>query len=77
VNSEDLLASGDASVSSANSRNITTVVVEHPYIDVLFELRADYVFENDIWQLRWQGYRWKCLNDEEANWNITGDFECP
>jgi hypothetical protein len=78
VNSDDILASRVTPASSGKSRNISTVVVVALDVGTQFESRADYVFEEGIWQLRWLGYRWKCLDDVGSVWNNTvGNIECP
>jgi hypothetical protein len=76
VYSADLLTNNSPSFSSSLSRNIMTVTVTHPYIDILLEERIDYVFENDIWKIKWWGSRWKCINNKELEWKNAGKIDC-
>lgn len=75
VNSDELLAKTKPTTYPRN-RNIMTVIVTRPSIDALFESRIDYVFENSVWQIRWWGTRWKCINSEDSKWNNTVYIDC-
>lgn len=75
INSDHLVTNSDLD-RSMKDRNIVTVVVSHPSFDVQVESRADYIYENKIWQIRWLGYRWKCINITDPEWR-TGKVDCP
>jgi|GEM_PF-3237580 len=77
VSSEELTADSGQIHPPSYFRNIVTVVLTYPYADVYFETRNDYVFENDIWQIRWWGTRWKCINNKDAKWNTSEEIACP
>ncbi|MBK9928158.1 MAG: hypothetical protein IPP66_23060 [Anaerolineales bacterium] len=76
VNS-DILRNNNLAVPAPRDRNIMTVIVTDPYIDVQTESRIDFVFENDIWEIKWWGYRWKCITGEDIEWKNTENiYDC-
>lgn len=75
-NSKDLLSSIDYAIPPAGSRDVVIIVVAHSYLNVHFETRTDYIFENDIWKIRWSGSRWKCININNPIWK-TDRIDCP
>jgi hypothetical protein len=76
VSSEELIAGATQTHPPSYFRNIATVVVMYPYTNVQFETRVDYVFENKIWQIRWSGTRWRCINNNDAKWNTIEKIDC-
>jgi hypothetical protein len=77
TSSKELLAGVNQTHPANYFRNIATVVVRYPYTNVQFESRVDYVLQNEIWQIRWSGMRWRCINSNDSKWNTIEKIDCP
>jgi hypothetical protein len=78
VNSENLTANKITLIPPEGNRDIVTVVVSYSRYHVQFETRTDFVYENDLWQIRWIGNRWRCITDAgNESWSLESAINCP
>lgn len=76
-NDQHLIAKNTNSVPPVANRNIVIVVINYSHYNFHSEDRFDFVRENEIWQIRWWGNRWKCIDSiDSSKWN-TDALNCP